>query len=161
MWLWRQSSTVMKPYSYSQWFHFLFFSFPFLLAFSSRLLMVFFVCFFHPSFISSLSHLNHPCKLVRFNSWSSPSPSVLSLHLFVSTEIHKNVISPLEGDTKEHVLQQKHTDLKQKMRDLNQGFERLRKLSHEGFTEDSGEKTHTCIKLLSFCTSVSLRISSA
>ncbi|XP_037621586.1 alpha-2-macroglobulin receptor-associated protein isoform X2 [Sebastes umbrosus] len=52
-------------------------------------------------------------------------------------EIHKNVISPLEGDAKEHVLHQKHTDLKQKMRDLSQGFERLRKLSHEGFTQDS------------------------
>ncbi|CAJ1053771.1 alpha-2-macroglobulin receptor-associated protein [Xyrichtys novacula] len=52
-------------------------------------------------------------------------------------EVHKNVISPLEGDVKEHVLHQRHTDLKQKMRDLNQGFERLRKLSHEGFTEDS------------------------
>lgn len=66
------------------------------------------------------------------------------LCLFPSIEIHKNVISPLEGDTKEHVLHQKHTDLKQKMRDLSQGFERLRKLSHEGFTEDSGEeREHT------------------
>lgn len=64
---------------------------------------------------------------------------------YSSTEIHKNVISPLEGDAKEPLLQKKHTDLKQKMRDLNQGFERLRKISHEGFTEDSGEreKTHT------------------
>uniref|UniRef100_A0A8K9X4J1 Low density lipoprotein receptor-related protein associated protein 1 n=1 Tax=Oncorhynchus mykiss TaxID=8022 RepID=A0A8K9X4J1_ONCMY len=52
-------------------------------------------------------------------------------------EIHKNVISPLEGEVKQHVLHQKHTDLKDKMRDLNQGFERLRKLSHEGFSEDS------------------------
>ncbi|XP_034543717.1 alpha-2-macroglobulin receptor-associated protein [Notolabrus celidotus] len=52
-------------------------------------------------------------------------------------EVHKNVISPLDGDVKEHVLHKKHKDLKQKMRDLNQGFERLRKLSHEGFTEDS------------------------
>lgn len=52
-------------------------------------------------------------------------------------EGHKNVISPLEEDVKEHVLHQKHKDLKEKMRDLNQGFERLRRLSHEGFTEDS------------------------
>lgn len=51
------------------------------------------------------------------------------------------MISPLEGEAKEQVLQHKHTDLKQKMRDLNQGFERLRRLSHEGFTEDSGEYT--------------------
>lgn len=93
-------------------------------------------------------------------------PPNLSLRLFASTEIHKNVISPLEGDAKEHVLHKKHTDLKQKMRDLNQGFDRLRKLSHEGFTEDSGEReethtntlAHTCIQLVSFCISVSLRI---
>lgn len=50
------------------------------------------------------------------------------------------MISPLEGDTKESELHKKHTDLKQKMRDINHAFERLRKLSHEGFTEDSGER---------------------
>ncbi|CAM4483068.1 unnamed protein product [Leuciscus chuanchicus] len=53
-------------------------------------------------------------------------------------EIHKNVISPLEGEVKEHVLHQKHADLKQRMRDLNQGFERLRKITHEGYSDDSG-----------------------
>ncbi|XP_072318499.1 alpha-2-macroglobulin receptor-associated protein [Eucyclogobius newberryi] len=62
-------------------------------------------------------------------------------------EIHKNVISPLEGDTKEHVLHQKHTDLKLKMKDLNQGFERLRKISHEGFTEDSEFREPRVIEL--------------
>ncbi|KAJ0050473.1 hypothetical protein NL108_003705, partial [Boleophthalmus pectinirostris] len=62
-------------------------------------------------------------------------------------EIHKNVISPLEGDTKEHVLHQKHTDLKKKMKDLNQGFERLRKISHEGFTEDSEFREPRVIEL--------------
>uniref|UniRef100_A0A673B0Z0 Low density lipoprotein receptor-related protein associated protein 1 n=1 Tax=Sphaeramia orbicularis TaxID=375764 RepID=A0A673B0Z0_9TELE len=62
-------------------------------------------------------------------------------------EIHKNVISPLEGDAKEHVLHQKHTELKQKMRDLNQGFERLRKLSHEGFSEDSEFREPRVIEL--------------
>lgn len=62
-------------------------------------------------------------------------------------EVHKNVISPLEGDTKEHVLHQKHTELKQKMRDLNQGFERLRKISHEGFTEDSEFREPRVIEL--------------
>lgn len=62
-------------------------------------------------------------------------------------EIHKNVISPLEGDAKEHVLHQKHTELKHKMRDLNQGFERLRKLSHEGFTDDSEFREPRVIEL--------------
>uniref|UniRef100_A0A8C7MTF2 Low density lipoprotein receptor-related protein associated protein 1 n=1 Tax=Oncorhynchus kisutch TaxID=8019 RepID=A0A8C7MTF2_ONCKI len=58
-----------------------------------------------------------------------------------------NVISPLEGEVKQHVLHQKHTDLKDKMRDLNQGFERLRKLSHEGFSEDSEFKEPRVIEL--------------
>ncbi|KAG7485418.1 alpha-2-macroglobulin receptor-associated protein [Solea senegalensis] len=62
-------------------------------------------------------------------------------------EIHKNVIAPLEGEAKEHMLHQKHTDLKHKMRDLNQGFERLRKLSHEGFTEDSEFREPRVIEL--------------
>uniref|UniRef100_A0AAY5KBI7 Low density lipoprotein receptor-related protein associated protein 1 n=1 Tax=Esox lucius TaxID=8010 RepID=A0AAY5KBI7_ESOLU len=62
-------------------------------------------------------------------------------------EIHKNVITQLEGEVKEHVLHQKHTDLKDKMRDLNQGFERLRKLSHEGFSEDSEFREPRVIEL--------------
>lgn len=106
----------------------------FLLAFSSRLLM--------------------KTSLLHFFSLQSKPPMKTcrsALSPFTSTEIHKNVISSLEGDAKEHVLQQKHTDLKQKMRDLNQGFERLRKISHEGFTEDSGErqKAPTCALSLS------------
>lgn len=52
-------------------------------------------------------------------------------------EIHKNVISPLEGEVKEHVLHQKHADLKQRMKYLNQGFERLRKITHEGYSDDT------------------------
>lgn len=52
-------------------------------------------------------------------------------------EIHKNVISPLEGEGKEHVLHQKHADLKQRMKYLNQGFERLRKITHEGYSDDT------------------------
>lgn len=69
-----------------------------------------------------------------------PNIPYIFFSLFPSTEIHKNLISPLEGDTKEEKLHKKHTDLKQKMKDINHGFERLRKLSHEGFTEDSGER---------------------
>nr|XP_033806130.1 alpha-2-macroglobulin receptor-associated protein isoform X2 [Geotrypetes seraphini] len=48
-------------------------------------------------------------------------------------EIHKNIISPLEEEMKEEVLYEKHTELKEKIRSINQGFERLRKLSHEGY----------------------------
>uniref|UniRef100_F6UAC7 Uridine-cytidine kinase 2 n=4 Tax=Xenopus tropicalis TaxID=8364 RepID=F6UAC7_XENTR len=48
-------------------------------------------------------------------------------------EIHKNVISPEEHEIKEDILHAKHTDLKERLRSINQGYERLRKLSHEGF----------------------------
>ncbi|KAJ8336113.1 hypothetical protein SKAU_G00394560 [Synaphobranchus kaupii] len=62
-------------------------------------------------------------------------------------EGHKNAISPLQGDMQEEALHQKHTELKEKMRNLNQGFERLRKLSHEGFSEDSEFKEPRVIEL--------------
>ncbi|XP_051992976.1 alpha-2-macroglobulin receptor-associated protein-like [Xyrauchen texanus] len=62
-------------------------------------------------------------------------------------EIHKNIISPLEGEGKEHVLHQKHSDLKQRMRDLNQAFERLRKITHEGYSADSEFKEPRVIEL--------------
>ncbi|KAM4709031.1 alpha-2-macroglobulin receptor-associated protein [Discoglossus pictus] len=48
-------------------------------------------------------------------------------------EIHKNVISPEEHEVKEELLHGKHAELKDKLRSINQGFDRLRKLSHEGY----------------------------
>ncbi|KAG8453442.1 hypothetical protein GDO86_000172 [Hymenochirus boettgeri] len=51
-------------------------------------------------------------------------------------EIHKNVISPEEYEVKEEVLHGKHTDLKERLRSINQGYDRLRKLSHEGYVTE-------------------------
>ncbi|XP_072262989.1 alpha-2-macroglobulin receptor-associated protein [Pyxicephalus adspersus] len=48
-------------------------------------------------------------------------------------KIHKNVISPDEHDLKTDFLHGKHADLKEKLHSINQGYERLRKLSHEGY----------------------------
>ncbi|XP_039398157.1 alpha-2-macroglobulin receptor-associated protein isoform X1 [Mauremys reevesii] len=49
-------------------------------------------------------------------------------------EIHKNMINPSEEDQfKEEILHGKHTELKDKMRSINQGFDRLRKISHQGY----------------------------
>lgn len=62
-------------------------------------------------------------------------------------EIHKNVISPVEGEGKQSALHEKHSDLKQRMRDLNQGFERLRRISHEGFSTDNEFKEPRVIEL--------------
>ncbi|XP_051820953.1 alpha-2-macroglobulin receptor-associated protein [Antechinus flavipes] len=53
-------------------------------------------------------------------------------------ESHKNVISPLDGNPiKEDVLHSRHTELKDKLRSINQGFDRLRKVSHQGYDADS------------------------
>ncbi|XP_063780285.1 alpha-2-macroglobulin receptor-associated protein [Pseudophryne corroboree] len=49
-------------------------------------------------------------------------------------EIHKNVIDPDEHELKAGDLHSKHGDLKEKLRSINQGMERLRKISHEGYT---------------------------
>lgn len=72
-------------------------------------------------------------------------------------EIHKNEISPLEGEGgTEQALHQKHTDLKEKMRHLNQGFERLRKLSHQGFSDDSEFREPRVIELWEMARSANL-----
>ncbi|XP_039607559.1 alpha-2-macroglobulin receptor-associated protein [Polypterus senegalus] len=62
-------------------------------------------------------------------------------------EIHKNVISPSEMEIKEHVLHEKHADLKEKLRNINQGFERLRRLSHQGYGQDSEFKEPRVLEL--------------
>ncbi|NWI06592.1 AMRP protein, partial [Tichodroma muraria] len=54
-------------------------------------------------------------------------------------DIHKNVISPSEENlVKEEILHNKHRELKEKLRSINQGFERLRKVSHQGYDTTSG-----------------------
>lgn len=39
---------------------------------------------------------------------------------------------------KEEILHSKHRELKDKLRSINQGFERLRKVSHQGYDTTSG-----------------------
>ncbi|XP_019334697.1 alpha-2-macroglobulin receptor-associated protein [Alligator mississippiensis] len=54
-------------------------------------------------------------------------------------EIHKNVINPSdENVVKEELLHSKHRELKDKLRSISQGFERLRKVSHQGYDTTSG-----------------------
>lgn len=59
-------------------------------------------------------------------------------HTSSSTDIHKNVINPEENLVKEEILHNKHRELKDKLRSINQGFERLRKVSHQGYDATSG-----------------------
>ncbi|KAL8204144.1 UNVERIFIED_CONTAM: Alpha-2-macroglobulin receptor-associated protein [Gekko kuhli] len=65
-------------------------------------------------------------------------------NLFLETvsrteDISKNVIDPLEAEEglKEELLHQKHRELKEKMQSINQGFERLRRVSHQGYDASS------------------------
>ncbi|XP_015266887.1 PREDICTED: alpha-2-macroglobulin receptor-associated protein [Gekko japonicus] len=65
-------------------------------------------------------------------------------HLLLETvsrteDISKNVIDPLEEEEalKEELLHQKHRELKEKMQSINQGFERLRRVSHQGYDASS------------------------
>uniref|UniRef100_A0A8D0GAW7 LDL receptor related protein associated protein 1 n=1 Tax=Sphenodon punctatus TaxID=8508 RepID=A0A8D0GAW7_SPHPU len=53
-------------------------------------------------------------------------------------DIHKNLINPSDDDQiKEEILHSKHWELKDKMRSINHGFERLRKVSHQGYDTNS------------------------
>ncbi|XP_045145400.1 alpha-2-macroglobulin receptor-associated protein [Echinops telfairi] len=56
----------------------------------------------------------------------------------VPAETHMNVISPSDmTHLKEEVLQSRHAELKERQRRLQQGFERLRRVSHQGYGTDS------------------------
>ncbi|XP_072849196.2 alpha-2-macroglobulin receptor-associated protein isoform X3 [Pogona vitticeps] len=52
---------------------------------------------------------------------------------------HKNVISLAEEESpfKEELLHNKHSELKEKLHSINQGFERLRRVSHQGYDSTS------------------------
>ncbi|XP_051876151.1 alpha-2-macroglobulin receptor-associated protein [Pristis pectinata] len=54
-----------------------------------------------------------------------------------SEDIHENVISPSEAHIKEDLLHTKHAELKDKHRNVQESFERLRKLIHQGYDGDS------------------------
>ncbi|XP_077606724.1 alpha-2-macroglobulin receptor-associated protein [Crocuta crocuta] len=53
-------------------------------------------------------------------------------------EIQENVISPLDvGRVKEDVLHSKHAELKDRLRRINQGYDRLRQVSHRGYGSEA------------------------
>ncbi|XP_058402617.1 alpha-2-macroglobulin receptor-associated protein [Diceros bicornis minor] len=57
--------------------------------------------------------------------------NVLLETLSRTDETQENVIGP--ADVKEEVLHSKHAELKDRLRGINQGFDRLRKVSHQGY----------------------------
>uniref|UniRef100_A0A8C9AZU9 LDL receptor related protein associated protein 1 n=1 Tax=Phocoena sinus TaxID=42100 RepID=A0A8C9AZU9_PHOSS len=65
--------------------------------------------------------------------------NVLLETLSRTEEIHENVISPVDvSRVKEDALQVGHAELKDKLRDISQGFDRLRRVSHQGYGDQAG-----------------------
>nr|XP_028604511.1 alpha-2-macroglobulin receptor-associated protein [Podarcis muralis] len=56
-------------------------------------------------------------------------------------DTHKNMLSGLEEEEeiprKQDLLHQKHSELKEKLHSINQGFERLRRVTHQGYGDSS------------------------
>ncbi|XP_061468640.1 alpha-2-macroglobulin receptor-associated protein [Rhineura floridana] len=54
-------------------------------------------------------------------------------------DTHKNMITPLEEEIplKQELLHNKHSELKEKLHSINQGFERLRRVTHQGYDSSS------------------------
>ncbi|KAM3848440.1 alpha-2-macroglobulin receptor-associated protein isoform 1-T1 [Vipera latastei] len=54
-------------------------------------------------------------------------------------DVHKNMINPVEDESvaKTELLHRKHSELKEQLHSINQGFERLRKVSHQGYDSSS------------------------
>ncbi|KAB0404191.1 hypothetical protein E2I00_003892, partial [Balaenoptera physalus] len=65
--------------------------------------------------------------------------NVLLETLSRTEEIHENVISPVDvSRAKEDALQVGHAELKDKLRDISQGFDRLRRVSLQGYGDQAG-----------------------
>ncbi|KAI2533576.1 LDL receptor related protein associated protein 1 [Homo sapiens] len=78
--------------------------------------------------------LHHKEKVHEYN--------VLLETLSRTEEIHENVISPSDlSDIKGSVLHSRHTELKEKLRSINQGLDRLRRVSHQGYSTEAGSRS--------------------
>lgn len=80
------------------------------------------------------------------SAWGVPGGGSRRL---LGTEIQENVISPFDmSRVKEDVLHSKHAELKDRLRGINQGYDRLRKVSHRGYGAEAGEHPalglHSC-----------------
>ncbi|XP_014445000.1 alpha-2-macroglobulin receptor-associated protein [Tupaia chinensis] len=74
--------------------------------------------------------LHHKDKVHEYN--------VLLDTLSRTEEIHENVISPSDlSHIKGEVLLSRHAELKDKLRSINQGLDRLRKVSHQGYSSEA------------------------
>ncbi|KAK2502764.1 hypothetical protein MC885_001113 [Smutsia gigantea] len=69
---------------------------------------------------------HHQEKVLEYN--------ILLETLSRTEDVQENVISPSDvRPIKQDVLHSRHAELKDRLRDINQGFDRLRKVSHQGY----------------------------
>lgn len=70
---------------------------------------------------------------------------------WLPTEIQENAISPSDMSRvrEEAVLRSRHAELKDQLRGLSQGYERLRRVSHQGYGAAAGEPSGTRLPALS------------
>ncbi|KAK2116207.1 Alpha-2-macroglobulin receptor-associated protein [Saguinus oedipus] len=74
--------------------------------------------------------LHHKEKVHEYN--------VLLDTLSRTEEVHENVISPSDlSDIKGNVLHSRHMELKERLHSINQGLDRLRRLSHQGYDTEA------------------------
>lgn len=67
------------------------------------------------------------------------------LCLLHSTEGYENLLSPSDmNHIKSEALSSKHGELKDRLRSINQGLDRLRKVSHQGYSPTTGKSLPLC-----------------
>lgn len=67
------------------------------------------------------------------------------LCLVHSTEGYENLLSPSDmNHIKSEALSSKHGELKDRLRSINQGLDRLRKVSHQGYSPTTGKPLPLC-----------------
>lgn len=100
------------------------------------------LCFPTPK-VSTLGLLRVPAAASSGSGVPTPSGhrSFLISTLLVPTEIQENAISPEDVSRMQaEVLGARHVELQDRLRGISQGFDRLRKVSHQGYGGDAGER---------------------
>lgn len=71
--------------------------------------------------------------------WCPQAPG-LTRHPLCLPEIQENAINPSDmRRAQEEVLHSRHAELKDRLRRISQGYDRLRKVSHQGYGAEAGE----------------------
>lgn len=71
---------------------------------------------------------------------STRMPVLVKHSVSCSTEGYENLLSPSDmTHIKSDTLTSKHSELKDRLRSINQGLDRLRKVSHQGYGSTTGK----------------------